>query len=309
MKNILESVKKLYANENRVKQHVMYASLLFFVALPFFCISFLQNNISILETQIILILSAVFAVLSIIPFFAIAGATIDYYNGRLNNQTGLFDVTLKSVVKGIKFFFPLGLVWMIYFTCVTMLPIALVLPFLILNVHKINSMILVLLIILALLVFMLYLMLICLFILPFVSYVVIEYAKDYKHKGFLYNPLVLFKYMKKAFASTVITNLKLYIANMILNIAYNIVGFIVIAMLFVWLFVIVLILNPSAEMIDKCSNLLFVPVIILATLLVYMQGILSLAGADIYVKIYKTEIEPQEISEESQESEEPTDEE
>jgi hypothetical protein len=304
MRNIFESVKKLYTSENRIKQHVMYAWLLFFAGLPFFCLSCLQNNNSTLDLQIILILSAVFGVLAIIPYFAIIGATIDYYNGRLNNQTGLFDVSIETVVKGIKFFFPLGLTWLIYFTCITLLPIAAILPFFISNVHKINSMIFILLIMLALLFFMVYIFAICLLIIPFASYMVIEYAKDYKHKRFLYNPLVIFKYMKKAFTATVITNLKLYLINIVLNIAYNIIIFVVIAMFFVFLFAIVLIFNPSAEITDKFSSLIFIPILILATILVYIQSILGLAIGDIYVKIYKTEIETKENSEDIQEIEE-----
>jgi hypothetical protein len=306
MKNIFESVKKLYTSENKAKQHWMLISLILFILIPFICLSYLQSDSSTVEMQTILALSAVFGILSIIPFFALCGAIIDYYNGRLNNQTGLFDVSISSIKKGLKIF-PLGLVWTIYTTCIILLPIAVIIPCMIILTKHFHSIIFA---IPFFFLFALYIIAICLLVIPFISYIIIEYAKDYKYKKYLFNPLTICKYMKKAFKSTVITNLKLYVANIILNIANSIIIFFSIILLFMSIFFIVFfisIFNPNAEILENISDLCTIPIfIIVSVFIAYVQTILGLAVGDIYTKIYKTEIEGQENTEENKTIEEET---
>jgi hypothetical protein len=312
MKNILESIKKLYANENKAKQHWMLIWLILFTILPFICLSYLQSDSSITEMKIILSLGAIFGILAIIPFLALCGATIDYYNGRLNNQTGLFDVTLNSIKKGLKIF-PLNFVWTIYITFAALFPMIALIPYITINIQNFGSITFLLSLLLLMLLYVVYALALGLLVVPFYSYIIIEYAKDYKYKKYLFNPLTICKYMKKAFNSTVITNLKLYVANIILNMAYYVIILIAIILFFMFVFFAILSIaffNPSDEIIENISVLCSIPIItVVSVIITYAQMIIVYAVGDIYVKIYKTEIEPQENTEEIPTIEESSDEE
>jgi hypothetical protein len=266
-------------------------------------LSFLQIKSDPAETQTVLILSAIFGIISLIPLFAIGGAVIDYYNGRLNNQTGLFDVSLATVVKGLKVF-PLSLAWIIYITFATLLPLVLFAPFFITQLHKISSVIYVLLLLFAFLFFFVYVLALFLLVAPFVSYIFIEYSKDYKYKKYLFNPLTICRYMKKAFKSTVLINLKLYVSYILLNIAYNIVIFVGFILFVGLLFFIALIFSPNSEQIDVITAILIsVPLLVLQSVYTYLQSILNLAVGDNIVKIYKTKIDiPEELEEQEDEN-------
>jgi hypothetical protein len=304
MKIIFNSIKKLYDSEYKVRQHLMLVWILLYLILPITCMSYLLNDISVTETKIFLTLGGIFTILAIVPFFTYLGATIDYYNGRLNNKTGLFDVSLNSIITGLKVL-PLSITWTIYVSILMLLPIIVIAPFFIFNIQFLNSIILIFLLPLILLIYCAYLLSIGLLVLPFCSYIFIEYSKDFKHKKYLYNPLTICKYMKKAFKSTAITSLKLYVANIILNTAYSIISIVAFAIYSVFILFVALIFSPYNDVTETISYLVTIPAFILLTLIMlYLQTILYLAIGDIYVNIYKTKIEAKENIEKTSDIEE-----
>ena len=134
---------------------------------------------------------------------------------------------------------------------------------------------------------------------PFLNYIIFNFSKDLVYRAEYFNPLTLVRYIKKSFKSTMMVFLKMILANMVVGTVSQIVGFIFIlfAMVFPIIFALFAGTEEAAEkaVFSPASILLTLPFTTIAALIQsYATGIVQFAATDMYVEVYKNEIEPTE---------------
>ena len=290
MKKILETFKSLYDCENSVKTHITFSFMFLLPALLGASIQFLDKDFAEFQTSVI-IMSILFAVLSIVPILFLIGYYLKFVSQRISGEKGMPAIDWRSVTRGVKAI-PLYLVWGLYVA----IPL---LIYFILLVAVFGGLILLggtnaLSMILSFFVLMVggFLAFIPIFIItPFIMEVYFKYCENFEYHKTLFNPLLPFKFMKKAFKDSMLVALKYLAVSIVVNIAFQfVIGF---------LFLIIILFGAGIVIFLKASTFdsspLFISLVILISGLfgmfsAYASQIVGLAYSDNLVEVYKEKI-------------------
>lgn len=290
MKKILETFKSLYTCEDCVKTHLTLAFMFLLPSLLGASIQFLDKDFAEFQTSVI-IMSLVFAVLSIVPILFLIGYYLKFVSQRLSGEKGMPSIDWGSVTRGTKAI-PLYLVWGLY------VAIPLLVYFFIL-VAVFGGLFLVgganaLSLILSFFILMIggFLAFIPIFIItPFIMEVYFKYCENFEYHKALFNPLLPFKFMKKAFKDSMLVALKYLAVSIVVNVAFQfVIGL---------LFLIIILFGAGIVIFLKASTFdsspLFISLIILISGLfgmfsAYASQIVGFAYSDNLVEVYKEKI-------------------
>lgn len=290
MKKILETFKSLYNCENSVKTHLTLTFMFLLPALLGASIQFLDKDFAEFQTSVI-IMSLVFAVLSIVPILFLIGYYLKFVSKRISGKKGLPAIDWSSTTRGAKAI-PLYLVWGLYVA----IPL---LIYFILLVAVFGGLFLVgganaLSLILSFFVLMVggFLAFIPIFIItPFIMEVYFKYCENFEYHKSLFNPLLPFKFMKKAFKDSMLVALKYLAVSIVVNIAFQfVIGF---------LFLIIILFGAGIVIFLKASTFdsspLFISLVVLISGLfgmfsAYASQIVGFAYTDNLVEVYKEKI-------------------
>ena len=296
MERILQSFKDLYKCEDVVKRHLWYA-LLMIIPSMFGSMRYFVDKDTPKEVLLIgLIAMLVVGLLAIIPAFFNLGVWIDFIKDRLQGVTGIPRINMDTLKKGLAYF-PLTFVWGIYFGLIFIILLFIPVIGLISSIGGKHSDPLMLIGSMLLIMILAMVGVALIFVLaPFFNYVVIKYVKLGHYTADMFNPFILFAYMKKAFGSTMLVMLKMFLVSVIVNFAIGMLNGAIILLL-LEIGIIAGIVNGGSE-IAMYSPWVILLVILLATLAGtiqgYTRGLIGFAAADNYIDVYKNEIEPYE---------------
>ena len=302
MKKIIETFKNLYNGENSLKNHLTLASMFLLPALLGVSIQFLDKDFLEFRSSVFALI-IVFSLLSIIPLLFLIGYYFNFVHKRLNGESsGLPVIDWNSVVRGVKTI-PLYLVWGLYILIPFLIySFALILLFgstFLIGGANVYSLVLsaFVLIIGGLLAF------IPLFIItPFIMEVYFKYSENFEYQKSLFNPLLPFKFMKKAFKESMMVALKYLAVGLVTNIAVQFM------MLIIVLFAVaIVIISSNTTTFD--SSPIFISGVLLVSgifgmLSAYVSQIVGFAYSDNLIEVYKDKIMEKEVETETQEEEE-----
>ena len=290
MKKILETFKSLYTCEDSGKTHLTLALMFLLPSLLCVSIQFLDKDFAEFQTSVI-IMALIFAVLSIIPILFLIGYYLRFVNQRLSGEKGIPTIDWGSVTRGAKAI-PLYLAWALYVA----------IPFLVyffILVAVFGGLFLVggantLSLILSFFILMVgaFLALIPVFIItPFIMEVYFMYCENIEYHKTLFNPLLPFKFMKKAFKDSMLVALKYLAVSLVVNTAFQfIIGL---------LFLIIILFGAGIVIFLKASTFdsspLFISLVILISGLfgmfsAYASQIVGFAYSDNLIEVYKEKI-------------------
>lgn len=290
MKKILETFKSLYTCEDSGKTHLTLALMFLLPSLLGASIQFLDKDFAEFQTSVI-IMALIFAALSIIPILFLIGYYLRFVNQRLSGEKGIPTIDWGSVTRGAKAI-PLYLVWALYVA----------IPFLVyffILVAVFGGLFLVggantLSLILSFFILMVgaFLALIPVFIItPFIMEVYFMYCENFEYHKTLFNPLLPFKFMKKAFKDSMLVALKYLAVSLVVNTAFQfIIGL---------LFLIIILFGAGIVIFLKASAFdsspLFISLVILISGLfgmfsAYASQIVGFAYSDNLIEVYKEKI-------------------
>lgn len=299
MERILKAFKDLYRCDEVKKRHFLYVLLLILPSILGGFASWVDKETPKEALPMVLAFVALFALLSIVPLIFLMGFSVDFNRDRLNAITGIPKVNTEMFEKGLKILpliFVWGIYYLIYFGLFFVAPIVAIVAGCIAlsgNVAGIVGLILIGLLLLFLSI------IVSLILSPFLNYIIFNFSKDLVYRAEYFNPLTLVRYIKKSFKSTMMVFLKMILANMVVGTVSQIVGFIFIlfAMVFPIIFALFAGTEEAAEkaVFSPASILLTLPFTTIAALIQsYATGIVQFAATDMYVEVYKNEIEPTE---------------
>ncbi|MBQ8460579.1 DUF4013 domain-containing protein [bacterium] len=296
MERILQSFKDLYIGDEIVKKHFMLSVLFILPSLLGAVANFMDKDTPKTAMVVILIAFAVLLVLSIIPGIYLLGYWVRFCADRIGGIKGIPQLNNQMFVEGLKIL-PLAIVWGIYlivfFTAMILLPFVPFIPYF--SELKSNPALIIAMIVLFC-IFYLLLMLILLVVCPFLSYVSIKYVKQGKLSLDLFNPLIIFSFMKKSFKETIIVAIKFILVNIVTNLATALLN----GILGLVIVVIVFIAALFAPTETKAEAVMYTPLVVMmilpiATLMgiiqTYVTTMVGYASTDVYVDIYNEKIE------------------
>lgn len=297
MKKILNSFKSLYEGEDAVKKHLLFA-LLFI--LPSIAAASFQMIDKDEKTMIIplLIMGSVFLVLSIIPILMINGTFINFLNRNLQGKSGIPDFGLDMLKQGVKIL-PVNIVWGIYIGIPMLFYLAFVIggfAFMLTGdsstIAKLSSVF-----IMFGLIFILWLLLFI--ITPFVTMVYIKYGSTLEYSKEIFNPLMPFRYMKKAFKDTMIVALKYFVVNAVLSTILQIISFLIMLIVFAFsIFIASLASNLNSSLTTEW--IIMPATFIISAIFIIINGytiqIINFSLSDNLIDIYKDKIESSETT-------------
>lgn len=299
MERILRAFKNLYMGEDIKKCHFLYVLLLLLPSVLYGFGSWVDKETPKEAMPILLAFVALFALLSIVPYIFLVGFSIDFNRDRLNSVTGLPKLNAEMFEKGLKTL-PISIVWAIYYLIYMLIfivtPIFLMVTGAI-TLHDNVAGIIGLILLGLLVIFVAFVGLLVLS--PFLNYIMFNFSKDLVYKAEYFSIFTLFRYIKKSFKSTMMVLLKMFLANMVIVSVSQIISFILVA--FAMVFPIIFALFAGSE--EAAEKAVFSPAVILLTLpfttlaaliQTYATGMLGFAATDMYVEVYKNEIEPTE---------------
>lgn len=291
MEKVLETLKSLYRGQDVVKRHLIYSLLFILPAIAGSIKSYVDKDMPTTLKMVLLIGALIFFVLSIIPWFTIYGVTIKFINNRYCGiKENIPEVNKESLVLGLKAF-PLVLVWCIYSIILFIALVAIAaIPSVIIGIKILwLGILLGVLLITALVIAMI-------LFTPFFSFIIIEYAKDFKYLTRLFNPLTIIEYIKKSFKPSIIVALKYLLAGIIA--AFG-TGFIY--LIFVLLLLVVM--GVMAFISPENANIEYHPVYITVFVLImticgviesYINSIVGLSYTADLIDVYKENLEEKE---------------
>lgn len=295
MERILQSFKDLYKCEDVVKRHLWYAVLMILPGM-FGSMRYFVDKDTPKEVLVIgLIAMLVVGLLTIVPILFTYGIWIDFIKDRLQGIKGIPRIDKDTFKKGLAYF-PLTFVWGIYFGLIFVVLLFVPVIGIIASSSKhsdplvfIGSMFMIMILVMIgiALVFVLA---------PFFNYVAVKYVKLGHYTADMFNPFILFAYMKKAFKSTMLVMFKMILASFIVNFFAGMVNGIIFVLLF-GIGIVAAIVSGGSEtaMYSPGVILVVIPLATLAgTIQGYTTGMVGFAAADNYLDVYKNEIEPYE---------------
>lgn len=298
MKRVIETVKNLYKGENPFKKHILYSLLMIIPALAGAVISYGDKDTPKAVWLTLLCIGGVLFLLSIIPYIIMAGFRYTFLNDRYNGvNEGIPEVSFELFKRGL-YAIPFDFVWGIYMSILAIVVVgsSLIPMFYGIFSHSARSNVplVVCLTILTIFLYILGIIILCL-ICAFFVYVSIEYAKDFKYKKRLFNPLLLFDAIRKSFKSTFITAIKYLLGSMVVQTIVSIIcGLIYVAVILSSGIILALSLpeNAALEYHPVYMIVVFVGATLLGVLTTYAYSVFWLGYSDNVVDVYKSEIEP-----------------
>lgn len=294
MDKIIESFKNLYKGENVVKQHIYIALLFYLPCLASTILQFLDKESKKEEVIIILVSSVIVGLLSIVPIFVLQGLWAKFMNRRFSEAYGIPKLSWDCLSQGLKMF-PLTLVWGLYIGIPCLLYLALVFIGFGLTISSqdtviaISQPVIVIVAVLGLLLAIMLLFIPLFLISPFVNMVFMKYCEKFEYSKELFNPLLPFRYMKKAFKDSIFLALKFVLVKMVMGMGAQMILFLVLMVLVIIAIPVVIILAMVNEHIFD-SSVWAIPVVMLvsvaAIIPAYVSWITNLAYVDNLEEIY-----------------------
>lgn len=294
MDKIIESFKNLYKGENVVKQHIYIALLFYLPCLASTILQFLDKESKKEEVIIILVSAVIVGFLSIVPVFVLQGLWAKFVNRRFSEAYGIPKLSWDCLSRGLKMF-PLTLVWGLYIGIPCLLYLALVFIGFGLTISSQDSVIvfsqpvIVIVAVLGLLLAVMLLFIPLFLISPFVNMVFMKYCEKFEYSKELFNPLLPFRYMKKAFKDSIFLALKFVLVGMVTGMGAQMILFLLLMVLAIIAIPVVIILAMLNEhMFD--SSVWAIPVVMLVSVVAiipaYVRWITNLAYVDNLEEIY-----------------------
>ena len=294
MDKIIESFKNLYKGENVVKQHIYIALLFYLPCLASTILQFLDKESKKEEVIIILVSAVIVGLLSIVPVFVLQGLWAKFVNRRFSEAYGIPKLSWDCLSRGLKMF-PLTLVWGLYIGIPCLLYLALVFIGFGLTISSQDSVmvfsqpVIVIVAVLGLLLAVMLLFIPLFLISPFVNMVFMKYCEKFEYSKELFNPLLPFRYMKKAFKDSIFLALKFILVGMVTGMGAQMILFLVLMVLAIIAIPVVIILAMVNEhMFD--SSVWAIPVVMLVSVVAiipaYVRWITNLAYVDNLEEIY-----------------------
>lgn len=294
MDKIIESFKNLYKGENVVKQHIYIALLFYLPCLASTILQFLDKESKKEEVIIILVSAVIVGLLSIVPVFVLQGLWAKFVNRRFSEAYGIPKLSWDCLSRGLKMF-PLTLVWGLYIGIPSLLYLALVFIGFGLTISSQDSVmvfsqpIIVIVAVLGLLLAVMLLFIPLFLISPFVNMVFMKYCEKFEYSKELFNPLLPFRYMKKAFKDSIFLALKFILVGMVTGMGAQIILCLLLMVLAIIAIPVVIILAMVNEhMFD--SSVWAIPVVMLVSIVAiipaYVRWITNLAYVDNLEEIY-----------------------
>lgn len=294
MDKIIESFKNLYKGENVVKQHIYIALLFYLPCLASTILQFLDKDSKKEEVIIILVSAVIVGLLSIVPVFVLQGLWAKFMNRRFSEAYGIPKLSWDCLSQGLKMF-PLTLVWGLYIGIPCLLYLALVFIGFGLTISgqdtviAISQPVIVIFAVLGLLLAVMLLFIPLFLISPFVNMVFMKYCEKFEYSKELFNPLLPFRYMKKAFKDSIFLALKFVLVKMVMGMGAQMILFLVLMVLAIIAIPVVIILAIVNEHIFD-SSVWAIPVVMLvsvaAIIPAYVSWITNLAYVDNLEEIY-----------------------
>lgn len=294
MDKIIESFKNLYKGENVVKQHIYIALLFYLPCLASTILQFLDKDSKKEEVIIILVSAVIVGLLSIVPVFVLQGLWAKFMNRRFSEAYGIPKLSWDCLSQGLKMF-PLTLVWGLYIGIPCLLYLALVFIGFGLTISSqdtviaISQPVIVIVAILGLLLAVMLLFIPLFLISPFVNMVFMKYCEKFEYSKELFNPLLPFRYMKKAFKDSIFLALKFILVGMVTGMGAQMILFLVLMVLAIIAIPVVIILAMVNEHIFD-SSVWAIPVVMLVSVVAiipaYVRWITNLAYVDNLEEIY-----------------------
>lgn len=294
MDKIIESFKNLYKGENVVKQHIYIALLFYLPCLASTILQFLDKESKKEEVIIILVSAVIVGLLSIVPVFVLQGLWAKFVNRRFSEAYGIPKLSWDCLSRGLKMF-PLTLVWGLYIGIPCLLYLALVFIGFGLAISSQDSVIvfsqpvIVIVAVLGLLLAVMLLFIPLFLISPFVNMVFMKYCEKFEYSKELFNPLLPFRYMKKAFKDSIFLALKFILVGMVTGMGAQMILFLVLMVLAIIAIPVVIILAMVNEHIFD-SSVWAIPVVMLVSVVAiipaYVRWITNLAYVDNLEEIY-----------------------
>lgn len=294
MDKIIESFKNLYKGENVVKQHIYIALLFYLPCLASTILQFLDKDSKKEEVIIILVSAVIVGLLSIVPVFVLQGLWAKFMNRRFSEAYGIPKLSWDCLSQGLKMF-PLTLVWGLYIGIPCLLYLALVFIGFGLTISSqdtviaISQPVIVIFAVLGLLLAVMLLFIPLFLISPFVNMVFMKYCEKFEYSKELFNPLLPFRYMKKAFKDSIFLALKFVLVGMVTGMGAQMILFLVLMVLAIIAIPVVIILAIVNEHIFD-SSVWAIPVVMLvsvaAIIPAYVSWITNLAYVDNLEEIY-----------------------
>lgn len=294
MDKIIESFKNLYKGENVVKQHIYIALLFYLPCLASTILQFLDKDSKKEEVIIILVSAVIVGLLSIVPVFVLQGLWAKFINRRFSEAYGIPKLSWDCLSQGLKMF-PLTLVWGLYIGIPCLLYLALVFIGFGLTISSqdtviaISQPVIVIFAVLGLLLAVMLLFIPLFLISPFVNMVFMKYCEKFEYSKELFNPLLPFRYMKKAFKDSIFLALKFILVGMVTGMGAQIILCLLLMVLAIIAIPVVIILAMVNEhMFD--SSVWAIPVVMLVSVVAiipaYVRWITNLAYVDNLEEIY-----------------------
>lgn len=294
MDKIIESFKNLYKGENVVKQHIYIALLFYLPCLASTILQFLDKDSKKEEVIIILVSAVIVGLLSIVPVFVLQGLWAKFMNRRFSEAYGIPKLSWDCLSQGLKMF-PLTLVWGLYIGIPCLLYLALVFIGFGLTIPSqdtvisISQPVIVIFAVLGLLLAVMLLFIPLFLISPFVNMVFMKYCEKFEYSKELFNPLLPFRYMKKAFKDSIFLALKFILVGMVTGMGAQIILCLLLMVLAIIAIPVVIILAMVNEhMFD--SSVWAIPVVMLVSVVAiipaYVRWITNLAYVDNLEEIY-----------------------
>jgi len=297
MEKVFQTIKNLYKGSEPVKTHLLYILLMVLPILASVVISYVDKDTPKSISLILIGVGLVLFLLSIIPCVVLSGFRLMFLNNRYNGiNEGIPKVSFEMLKRGI-IAIPFDFVWCVYMGILAVVIVgSSFIPMFYGIFNKSVQSNVPLVIFLILLTIILYILgiIICCIISAFFAYVSIEYAKDFKYKNRMFNPLLLFEAMRKTFKSTFITAVKYLVLSIIAQTIFSIVGIIIFLVVIVSAAFIFAMILPENALVEYNPGYMLI-VFILSTAFglagSYLTSIFWLGYSDSVVDIYKSEIE------------------
>lgn len=288
MDKIIESFKNLYKGENVVKQHICIALLFYLPCLASTILQFLDKESKKEEIIIILVSAVIVGLLSIVPVFVLQGLWAKFINRRFSEAYGIPKLSWDCLSRGLKMF-PLTLVWGLYIGIPGLLYLALVCLGFGISISSNQDPVFMIVAVLGLLLAVMLLFIPLFLISPFVNMVFMKYCEKFEYSKELFNPLLPFRYMKKAFKDSIFLALKFVLVKMVMGMGAQMILFLVLMVLAIIAIPVVIILAIVNEHIFD-SSVWAIPVVMLvsvaAIIPAYVSWITNLAYVDNLEEIY-----------------------
>lgn len=288
MDKIIESFKNLYKGENVVKQHIYIALLFYLPCLASTILQFLDKESKKEEIIIILVSAVIVGFLSIVPVFVLQGLWAKFINRRFSEAYGIPKLSWDCLSRGLKMF-PLTLVWGLYIGIPSLLYLTLVCLGFGISISSNQDPVFMIVAVLGLLLAVMLLFIPLFLISPFVNMVFMKYCEKFEYSKELFNPLLPFRYMKKAFKDSIFLALKFVLVKMVMGMGAQMILFLVLMVLAIIAIPVVIVLAMVNEHIFD-SSVWAIPVVMLvsvaAIIPAYVSWITNLAYVDNLEEIY-----------------------